>query len=332
MSRRLWGHAQEPKSFLLHCALCATLTTFIVGGFYATRLNAQTSTPAPVPDWQTAAGGHMEFDVASVKQDNSGSSEQTMHSNIPLGPQEAFTPTGGLFSATNIPLLQYIFFAYKLTPAQVQSVMSQVPKWANTNRYDIEAKASGNPTKDQFRLMIQSLLADRFKLAVHFETKQGPIFNLVLDKPGKLGPQLQVHPADASCSTTDAVFGRGPAAAIAGGFPEPCGVVVPLSSKTSGRFRAGARDVPLPMIATFLNIPQLTGIDRPVVDKTGIAGNIDFVIEFSPELPAGVPFQADPNGPTFLEAIKDQLGLKLEPATGSIESIAIDHIEQPSEN
>jgi uncharacterized protein (TIGR03435 family) len=206
-----------------------------------------------------------------------------------------------------------------------------VPKWANTNRYDIEAKASGNPTKDQFRLMVQSLLADRFKLTVHFDTKRGPIFNLVFDKPGKFGPQLQVHPADANCPATPAA-GRGPAATIAGGFPEPCGTVSLLASTTPGRLRGGARDVPLSMIATFLNVPQLTGIDRPVVDKTGIQGNIDFVIEFSPELPAGVPFQTDPNGPTFLEAIKDQLGLKLEPATGAIDSITIDHIEQPSEN
>jgi uncharacterized protein (TIGR03435 family) len=331
MSRRLWGHAQEQESSLLHCALCAALVAIVVCAIYSAPLAAQSSPPATVPDWQAAAGGHGEFDVASVKQNTSDANPQTVHSNIPLGPQEAFTPTGGLFSATNIPLLQYIFFAYKLTPAQVQSVMAQVPKWVNTNRYDIEAKSSGNPTKDQFRLMLQSLLGDRFKLAVHFDTKQGPIFNLVLDKPGKLGPQLQLHPADASC-TTAASADRGPRATVAGGFPEQCGTVVPLPSTTQGRLRGGARDVPLSMIATFLNIPQITGIDRPVVDKTGISGNVDFVIEFSPELPAGVPFQTDPNGPTFLEAIKEQLGLKLEPATGAIDSITIDRIEQPSEN
>jgi uncharacterized protein (TIGR03435 family) len=330
MSRRLWGHAQEQNS-LRRCPLCTALAALIACGIFASALSAQSAAPATVADWQAAAGGHMEFDVASVKQSTSDVSQKTVHSNIPLGPQEAFTPTGGLFSATNIPLLQYIFFAYKLTPAQTQSLMTQVPKWVNTNRYDVEAKTSGNPTKDQFRLMVQALLADRFKLAVHFETKQGPIFNLVLDKPGKLGPQLQLHPADATCSTTPP-NGRGPAATIAGGFPESCGSLAMLASTTPGRIRGGARDVPLSTIATFLNVPQITGIDRPVVDKTGIAGNIDFIIEFSPELPAGIPFQTDPNGPTFLEAIKEQLGLKLEPATGAIDSITVDHIEQPSEN
>jgi uncharacterized protein (TIGR03435 family) len=129
-----------------------------------------------VPQWQIDAGGKMTFDVASVKPNNSGSQPT---SNIPLDSMDLFTPTGGLFSATDFPLLEYAKIAYKLTPEQSQAFQSQLPKLANTFRYDIEAHASVNPTKDQFRLMMQALLADRFKLAVHFETRQLPVFALV---------------------------------------------------------------------------------------------------------------------------------------------------------
>ena len=139
--------------------------------------------PSKVPDWQIAAGGKMEFDIASVKQDTAAVNEQTVNSNIPLGPMDLFTPTGGLLSATNFPLIQYVVFAYKLTSNQAQTVRSQLPKWANTSRYDIEARAGANTTKDQFRLMVQALLADRFKLVVHFDTKQLPVLAMVLDKP-----------------------------------------------------------------------------------------------------------------------------------------------------
>src|SRR5580704_13057466 len=140
-------------------------------------------TQSPIPDWQTAAGGKMAFDVASVKQNTTAPSNTTISSNIPLGPQDLFSPTGGLLSATNWPLFQYLIFAYKLTPNQVRDVQSQQPKWASSDRFDIQARVGGNPTKDQFRLMMQALLADRFKLAVHPETPQLPVFALALEKP-----------------------------------------------------------------------------------------------------------------------------------------------------
>ena len=131
--------------------------------------------------------------------------------NIPgLGAMDAFSPTGGLLQATNQPFLQYLIFAYKLTSNQALSVFNQFPKWADNNRYDIEARASGNPTKDQFRLMMQSLLTDRFKLVVHYETKRQAVFGLVFAKPGKIGPKLRLHPADASCSTASPPPGVSP--------------------------------------------------------------------------------------------------------------------------
>ena len=293
------------------------------------------ATPSPVPQWQIDAGGKMEFDVASVKPNTAPMTAQTVHSNIPLGPQDMFTPTGGLLSSTNWPLFQYMIFAYKLTPNQVQSVQTQLPKWATTTRYDIEARAAGNPTKDQYRLMMQALLADRFKLAIHFEAKQVPVYAVVLDKPGKFGPQFRQHPADSPCSTA-APTEQGAAPTQADGFPEICGAFVGVQPSNAGRLKLGARNVPMAMIAATLSIPELTGADRPVIDKTGLTGNYDIVIEYTPQingpLPPGVNFQPDQSGPTFLEAMKEQLGLKLDKQTAPIDSVVVDHIEQPSEN
>ena len=291
-----------------------------------------------MPQWQVDAGSKMEFDVASVKQDTATPSRSTVNSNIPLGPQDMFSPTGGLLSATNWPLFQYMIFAYKLTPNQLQDVQSQLPKWASTQRFDIQARGSGNPTKDQFRLMMQALLADRFKLKIHYETRQLPVMALVLDKPGKLGPQIQPHPADASCSTAPPPPGTGFQAppTVAGGFPESCGALNGWPSQNPpGRIRLGARNVTIEMLATSIDNPA-TGIGRPVLDKTGLDGRYDFIMEFTPQfngpLPPGVNFTPDESGPTFMEALREQLGLKLESQTGPVDVIVIDHVEQPSEN
>src|SRR5271163_2421347 len=134
----------------------------------------------------------MSFDVASVKQNKCGLPPScSIDANISLIPGDNFASTGGLFTETNWYLRPLIVFAYKLNANHYQLLTAQLPKWANTERFDIEARSSGNPTKDQFRLMMQSLLADRFKLAAHYETRQLPVFALVLDEPGKLGPTLR---------------------------------------------------------------------------------------------------------------------------------------------
>ncbi len=158
------------------------------------------ATQSPTPDWQTAAGGKMSFDVASVKQNKSGnaSANNPPYSNVPLSPGDIYSATGGLLSATNWPLWQYMVFAYKLGGNELQAVRTELPKWAATDRFDIQARATGNPTKDQMRLMMQSLLADRFKLTLHYESRQLPVFALSFwRKAGKTGPQFQAHPTPA---------------------------------------------------------------------------------------------------------------------------------------
>jgi uncharacterized protein (TIGR03435 family) len=292
----------------------------------------------PPEIWEKEAGGKASFDVASVKQDTAPPSPDTVHSNIDLGfalfdtarMAKPVSASGGLFSETNHSLWEYISFAYKLWPQETSTLRAELPGWAMKNRYDIEARASGIPTKDQYRLMLQALLADRFKLAVHFETKEMPVFALVLDKSGKLGPHLRPHDTDAPCNpivAADAV------ATIPGGFPQVCDTWVKLQpdipplAGSEIHVRAGARDVPIALIASFLGSGIGVGIDRPVVDRTGLTGTYDLVIE----IPI-TPNSPTTNGPAFLEALRDQLGLKLKSTTAPLTFLVVDDVEPPSPN
>lgn len=281
--------------------------------------------PTPAPQWEIDAGGEMAFDAASIKQNKTDPSYMD-RSNVPLDSQNIFTPTGGLFSTTGGGLAGYIVFAYKLTTAQRYEVSDQMPKWAKSNSYAIDARATGNPTKDQYRLMMQSLLAERFGLKLHFETKQEPVFALELEKPGRLGPNLKPHRDDDPCPTPTGT--QGPTPTVPDGFPAVCGGFRQVPPSAPGHYTGGARNVPLSMIAESLYqfIPANT---KPVIDATGLTGNYDFLIDFTLHID-GVP--SDPNGANFLEALKDQLGLKLVQEIAPVETVMIDHIEEPTAN
>ena len=294
------------------------------------------SAQSAVPRWQIDAGGKMAFDVASVKPNKSGG---RAYSNVLLipGTGAVYSPTGGLFSAANYPLITYMAFAYDMTGDQALQLGAQLPSWVTMENFDIEARAEGNPTKDQMRLMMQSLLADRFKLVVHTETKQGPVYALVLSKPGKTGPQLQPHLDNASCSTAQLPpTGTAPPSTVATAFPAICGGILRMQPSAPGRARAGARNVTMGLIATTLSRMGIPDLGRPVLDQTGLSGTFDFAIEWTPQLngplPPGTDFQPDPDGPAFLQALQEQLGLKLEPTTGPADAFVVDHLEEPSPN
>jgi len=309
-------------------AACAALC----GAFAAVTLTrAQTARR----DWERAAGGKMSFEVASVKQDTADPDEQNTYSNVGLDSQGFFTPTGGLFASANHPLTAYIIFAYKLTRDQVHDLSSRLPKWASTGRWDINARAAANPTKDQYRLMMQSLLADRFKMSAHFETQQRPVLALVTQNNGKLGPRLQPHPAGVPCPTTIPVSGW-PVPTVSGGFPKPCGSVMWGPAPVPGQFYMGARDVPMAMIASALSFQPSAAVDRIVVDESRLTGNFDFTLQFSPpialETRSGEIYEPDQDGSTFVGALREQLGLKLVSTTAPVSEIVIDHIEEPTAN
>lgn len=273
------------------------------------------------------------FEVASVKPNKS---EFGAYTNIPLGGESAYAPTGGVFSATNIPLALYIYFAYNLTGNQMKDAMATLPQWTFSERFDIQAHAaSKSPTLSEVRAMLRSLLRDRFKFDAHYEMRQGPVFALVQRKNGRLGPSLRRHPADADCSA------RPPYSPAKAGtsFPALCGGLVPMTPNALGNAKGGASNVTMEYIAS--NLITMGHLDRPVVDRTGLKGTFDFSLEFVSELPAlpnlspqpdPVNPRPDPQGPSFTEALSDQLGLRLESSRGEVRVLLIDHVERPSEN
>jgi uncharacterized protein (TIGR03435 family) len=269
------------------------------------------------------------FAVATVKENKS---DRPGGMNIPLL-GDIYTPTGGVFSGTNVRLISYVYFAYNFTGNQMQLLVPRLPGWVVTTHFDIEARAEGNPTKAQMRLMMQSLLADRFKLAAHYETQQLPVYAAVLSKPEKTGPQLHAHSEDVPCSTVPPpppAPGSAPTPpTIAGGLPTVCGGIVALPESVPGHMRVGGRNIPIGMIISTL--AQMGGFDRSVIDQTGLTGNFDFNIEWTPQYRGPEPDpQLDDSGPQLMQALSEQLGLKLESKKGPVEVFILDHIERPS--
>ena len=313
------------RTKLIVTGVCACLLLAITCASSARAQSSDTSN-----DGEEVSGGKLSFDAASVKQDKNGGTRAG--SNVPFA-GNAFKPTGGLFRVTNIPLTTLIAFAYKLDLNQTLVLATQVSrskdmKWVLGDRWDIEARAQGNPTKDQYRLMVQSLFADRFKLAAHRGTTEGPIYLVEMEKSGKLGPQLTSRAADAPCSNAP-----NPNRATKAGPTPPCGAII-FGSPNPGRSLMSGRAVTMRQIVDELGVNALPE-QRPALDRTGLSGMFDFTLEWAPHfdgpLPPGYP-RPDPTAPTFLEAIKDELGLKLDPTTGPIDVLVIDHVEQPVPN
>lgn len=304
-------------------AFAALAMLFAASGFRAQAPTSQTH----VPQWQIDAGSSAKFDVAAVRRDNPrDESTQPQNSiNFSYTP-EASKPTGGLFISRGDSLLEYIYFAYKLRSYQYFTVRPQLSKLSG-QQYDIEARATGNPTTDQFRLMMQALLADRFKLKVHYEIRQEPVLALVLGRT--LGPSIREHKEDVPCSVGYGRYIAPPKTA----FPTSCGSFQEWLK--DGRWWAGGRNLTIQEIAD-----QITDIgndiSRQVVDKTSLIGKYDFVIGWTPQFNGTVhpttSFQPDPSGPTFQEALKAQLGMRLVPQKAPVEVLIIDHVEEPSPN
>jgi len=300
--------------------------------------------------WEAAAGGRQSFDVASVRQDQADD-RPSSNFNLDNGyaawvvrKGDRLGPGGDLFSAKGQTLMRYISFAYKLSATQelalrfdyYSGLRMRVPEWVNMDRYDIEARAPGPATKDQMRLMLQSLLADRFKLVAHWETREAPVFALVEDRPGKLGRQIEAHPASDDCAATafpkdsEDAAGAQPATALSA-LPIPCGMIAHLPPNVAGRRSFGGRNVTLALVASSL--PFQTGLatlSRPVIDGTGLIGGYDLWLEWAPEDTSEV--NNHETGGTFREALKEQLGLKLKPESGPVQILVIDHVEPPSPN
>jgi bla regulator protein BlaR1 len=313
---------------LLELVVGSLLTTIVPTAFGqgSVLLNVQATAPSPsgqptVPDWQKAAGGKMEFEVASIRQNNG----KFVPPNFAMNPpDDSYVPTGGLFIA-DYPVGVYIEFAYKFWPSneQRQAMLAHLPKWVAADSFEIRARAEGNPTKDQMRLMMQSLLAERFGLVVHFETQETPVLAMTLVKPGKLGPKLRPHDEGPSCdvAVSNPTSGKTPKGEDV--FPPECGVYTAIG-KPNRVIEMGARNTTMEMIA--FAISSTAQLDRPVVDETGLDGRFDLAIEWTRQQnnpqTAGVDPQVDPQGPTLMEAMQEQLGLRLKPGKVPLNDLA----------
>ena len=281
---------------------------------------------SPNADWEKAAGGKMSFDVASVKPNPIGTVFTITNPNIPLDSSNAYPGSTALFSA-NVPLFIYVGFAYKLPQYETfSSLPSQLPKWAAGEKFEIQARAASPATKDQMRLMVQSLLAERFKLAVHWDKRQVPSYDLVMIKPGKTGPQLQPHDDKTPCQP----YAPNPSGyeSIPGQLPSFCGILV--GGNGPGGLNEAGRNVTLTQLAGKL----ADVFHRPVIDKTGLAGGFDINMNLRFHLTPSEVQQFDVGDiqSGYIEAVRDQLGLKLESSKTSADALVIDHIEEPSPN
>ena len=275
------------------------------------------------------------FDVVSVRRNTSGAQGGTNQG----GP--------GRFTATNISLRMLIRNAYRVLDTQIVSgAKLATADYMSAEKFDIVATFAGEATPEQRSAMLRNMLIDRFKLVARREVREMPVFALVkARRDGSLGPQLR--PAvDPECSSPAAQQEREasrsgvPAVPPAGAAGRGAARGPNCGGLQFGPGRYIARSVAINQLVTSLaNQAPITGIDRVIVDRTGLAGRFDFELGWrmpAPPpgaLPAGVaPPAVDPDQPDLFVALQEQLGLKLEPERAPIEVVIIDSVEMPSEN
>lgn len=312
-----------------------------------------------IPGWIAIAAPQAapkSFYVASIKPGSPTMSKQRM---IGVEP-------GGRFNAVNISLKMLLLFAYEIKPAQLE----QLPPWASSKTYSIQAvPPPGTPNltraarSDQVRQMLRSLLAERFHLQVHRETREMAVDDLVIAKGGpRLKPGTAVGPGDSigPQSPDAAKFGapppggplptQGPAPAEYADQQAKAQANIRVMRQRAQGVKGGpgvmmrpgrliAYDAPLSMLIDVLS--QRLG--RVVIDKTGLTGKYDFTLNWTPgpgeaggmglDGPSGGP---EPNfnfnGPSLFVALQEQLGLRLKSAKGPVEVLVVDHITPPTPN
>jgi uncharacterized protein (TIGR03435 family) len=252
------------------------------------------------------------FDVASIKPNRSGEE------------RSGFSTPAHRFVATNVTLRELIAWAYGDPGPPPEPLpgfqMSGGPGWIAADRFDVEATTAGDlpdgveKTRLEMR-MLQKLLADRFKLSVGHQTRDAPIYSLVLaNRDARLGPRLRR--SDVDCNA--------PAPQPQREVP-PCEILVGLSVLSIGTQS-------LPAMARLFS----RAVGRPVVDRTGLDGAFDLRLDFDPtglpgyDRPPGVPSPDLSDKPSLFTALQEQAGLKLEAGRGPIDVLVIRSAERPA--
>ncbi len=276
------------KKLLLTTTIISALTVPILFGQISASIHAQAATTGPLP----------QFEVATIKPNLS----------TDRGIDYILDPNAGRLALT--ATVQWMAcYAYDIKP---QYYCSGGPDWTRTQRFDILAKVDQTriaaikkmPEKQQdaeYRLMLRSLLTDRFKLQIKRETKEMPIYALVVAKNGpKLTPAVVNQPD------------QGPSV---------------HSSSDGSMLKLIAKNEPMDGIAATLE--EQSNIQRMVINKTGLHGGYDFELTWQREDPTT---DTAISGLSIFTALQEQLGLKLEPQKGPADVLVIDHIEKPSAN
>ena len=308
------GHASEALGFrrrviIAAAAAAAVAMPVTLGVLQAPMLRAQTLRA------QTQGAGPLpSFEAASIKRNTSG------------GPGAPYLQIeGSQLVVVNNNLFTIIRTSWNIQPTQILGG----PDWVRSEgeRFDITAKIPDGTKRDQVRPMAQALLAERFKLKVHRETRELPVYALVMARPDrKLGPQMVAATFD--CKTYLAALSRGERVAP----PPPNG----------DKFVCGSKMAPGRILAGGIQIADLAGVlsnfvgGRPVIDRTGLTADYEFDLTWTPEVVPGPSAESfvrvDPNGPSLFAAVQEQLGLKLEATTGPVEVLVIDSAERPTPN
>lgn len=263
---------------------------------------------------QTPSVKPLAFDVISIKpdKDNTGLSGQTANGEHIMSNRVMIrTPPDG-FTASNINVRMLIATAYAIK----DDLIIGGPDWISSTGYDVDAKVTSfDPpearqlTREQRNQMLQSLLADRFGLIVHNETKDAPIYELTIAKGG---PKLhEATPGD--------TYPNGPKG--------PDGVSHPGMMMMTGQGKLAAQAVPISNLADML----ARQLHRTVVDKTGLTGKYDITLQYTPDNGPAAD-SPDASGPSIFTALQEQLGLKLDSTKGPVKTLVIDHIEHPLDN
>jgi uncharacterized protein (TIGR03435 family) len=297
-----------PGQFLLAAAgVLAVAVPVIIGAVHAPVLRAQSpNEPAPGPG----------FEAASIKLNRSGDPGWR------LDPQP-----GGRLTGTNVAGAALIRFAYDRPDFQVFGG----PDWLDSDRFDVVANAQGAASVEQKRLMLRKLLAERFQLTAHTETRQLPMYALVLARSdGRLGPRLRRAAAD--CGRADQPSQDSGFAPSPDHGPGSCGFFgfAPGTDMPSGRGGLAFRGLTMSALAKTL-MPM---VRRSVSDETGLTGYFDADFDFMAELPPPPPPPGMPNPwatpfVSIFTVLPEQLGLKLDSRRGPVEVLVIDRAEPP---
>jgi uncharacterized protein (TIGR03435 family) len=274
-------------------------------------LLARAQSAVPAPPNATPAAAPLAFDAISIHPTKIKTI--TVNEDVETTRMVLSDPPDG-YHVENGSLKYLVMDAYNV---KWDSIVGG-PDWIGITGYDIDAKvtpaADAPPpklTRAQRRQMIQSLLADRFNLVVHNETKDAPIYELELAKSGSKLPE----------STPNDGFAKG----IKGpdGNPIPIGYPMPL-----GRGRLFGQAVTIASLAESLSHE----LKRPIVDKTGLPGKYDLSLEWTPDAMTASDSPTGASGPSLFTAVQEQLGLKLNSTHGPVKTLVIDHVEPPSPN